>query len=86
MVQINRQRNGEKIDEEVMENAVNIYVEMDEGSKKYYEEDFELPMLVDTVRFYSTKASEWASLFDSSHDMYLKKVIFLFFFFFFFVN
>lgn len=56
--EINQDRNGKKIDKEVVRNALAIYVEIAEHSMTYYEKDFEEAMLEDTAQFYAREASE----------------------------
>lgn len=53
MIQIDKEREGEQIDQALVKNVLNIYVEMDEDSMKYYAKDFEESMLNDTTIFYA---------------------------------
>ncbi|XP_070024395.1 cullin-1 isoform X2 [Nicotiana sylvestris] len=50
---IDKEREGEQIDQALVKNVLNIYVEMDEDSMKYYAKDFEESMLNDTTIFYA---------------------------------
>ncbi|KAE9445685.1 hypothetical protein C3L33_22411, partial [Rhododendron williamsianum] len=69
---IDREREGEQIDQALVKNVLDIYVEIAEGSMTYYAKDFEEAMLKDTASFYSKKASIWiASL---SYGDYMRKV------------
>ncbi|KAL3828613.1 hypothetical protein ACJIZ3_017415 [Penstemon smallii] len=69
---IDKEREGEQIDEETLKKALDIYVEIEEGSKKYYEKDFEEAMMNATTTFYSKKALEWIS--NESYEDYMIKV------------
>lgn len=72
MIQINREREGEEIDQALMKNVLDIYVEMGGDSMKYYAKDFEEMMLKDTAAFYSKKASDWIA--SKSYEDYITKV------------
>lgn len=72
MIQIDKEREGEQIDQALVKNVLNIYVEMDEDSMKYYAKDFEESMLNDTTIFYSKKASDWIA--SKSYADYMLKV------------
>nr|XP_009773993.1 PREDICTED: cullin-1-like [Nicotiana sylvestris] len=69
---IDREREGEQIDEALVKNVLDIYVEMDEDSMKYYVKDFEESMLKDTAIFYSKKALDWIA--SKSYEDYMLKV------------
>ncbi|KAK4482720.1 hypothetical protein RD792_009887 [Penstemon davidsonii] len=69
---IDKEREGEQIDEEIVKKALDIYVEIEEGSKKYYEQDFEEAMMNASTTFYSKKALEWIS--NESYEDYMIKV------------
>ncbi|XP_016462868.1 cullin-1 isoform X1 [Nicotiana tabacum] len=69
---IDREREGEQIDQALAKNVLDIYVEMDEDSMKCYAKDFEESMLKDTSIFYSTKASDWIA--SKSYEDYMLKV------------
>lgn len=69
---INREREGEEIDQALMKNVLDIYVEMGGDSMKYYAKDFEEMMLKDTAAFYSKKASDWIA--SKSYEDYITKV------------
>ncbi|KAF5207070.1 cullin-1-like [Thalictrum thalictroides] len=68
---INREREGEKIDQNLLKNALDIYVEMGRGSLKHYENDMEEAMLENVTAYYSQKASSWIMV-DSYEDYMLK--------------
>ncbi|XP_057485719.1 cullin-1-like isoform X2 [Actinidia eriantha] len=69
---IHREREGEPIDQALVKNVLDIYVEIGEGSMKYYVKDFEEAMLIDTTSFYSHKASIWIA--SESYKDYMVKV------------
>nr|XP_018633916.2 cullin-1-like isoform X2 [Nicotiana tomentosiformis] len=69
---IDREREGEQIDQALVKNVLDIYVEMDEDSMKCYAKDFEESMSKDTSIFYSTKASDWIA--SKSYEDYMLKV------------
>ncbi|CAN4091348.1 unnamed protein product [Withania somnifera] len=69
---IDREREGENIDQALVKNVLDIYVEMGGDSMKYYLKDFEESMLKDTAVFYSMKASDWMS--SKSYEDYMLKV------------
>ncbi|KAL3505753.1 hypothetical protein ACH5RR_031135 [Cinchona calisaya] len=69
---IHREREGGEIDQDLVKNVIDIYVEMAEDSMKYYEKDFEKAMLEDTARYYSQKASSWIE--TDSYQNYMLKV------------
>ncbi|KAJ8565983.1 hypothetical protein K7X08_008559 [Anisodus acutangulus] len=69
---IDRERQGEKIDQALVKNVLDIYVEMGGDSMKYYAKDFEESMLKDTAVFYSKKASDWMA--SKSYEDYMLKV------------
>ncbi|KAK4380015.1 hypothetical protein RND71_001877 [Anisodus tanguticus] len=69
---IDRQREGEQIDQALGKNVLDIYVEMGGDSMKYYAKDFEESMLKDTAVFYSKKASDWIA--SKSYEDYILKV------------
>ncbi|KAF7150503.1 hypothetical protein RHSIM_Rhsim02G0011700 [Rhododendron simsii] len=73
---IDRERQGEQIDQALVKSVLDIYVEIGEGStREYYGKDFEEAMLKDATSFYTKKASVWiASL---SYKDYVLKVILL---------
>ncbi|KAB2092766.1 hypothetical protein ES319_A02G052200v1 [Gossypium barbadense] len=68
---INREREGEGIDQALIRNIVGIYVDVGQGSMKYYERDFEDDMFKATASFYSTKAPIWLKT-ESYKDCMLK--------------
>ncbi|GFZ21821.1 cullin family protein [Actinidia rufa] len=69
---IRREREGEQIDQALVKNVLDIYVEIGEGSMKYYVKDFEEAMLIDTASFCSHKASIWIA--SESYKDYMLKV------------
>ncbi|GFZ21820.1 cullin family protein [Actinidia rufa] len=69
---IHREREGEQIDQALVKNVLDIYVEIGDGSMTYYVEDFEEAMLIDTASFYSHKASIWIA--SESYKDYMLKV------------
>lgn len=72
MIQINREREGEQIDQALVKNILDIYVEIGGDSMKYYEKDFEESMLKDYAVFYSKKSSDWIA--SKSYEDYMLKV------------
>ncbi|KAL0437062.1 UNVERIFIED_CONTAM: Cullin-1 [Sesamum radiatum] len=68
---IDREREGEEIDKGIITEAINIYVEIGEGSRKYYV-DFEEAMKKATTAFYSRKALDWIT--NQTHQDYMLKV------------
>lgn len=69
---IDREREGEQIDQALVKNVLDMYVEMGGDSMKYYAKDFEESMLKDTAVFYSKKASDWIA--SKSYEDYMLKV------------
>lgn len=69
---IGREREGEQINQALVKNVLDIYVEIGEGSTKYYATDFEEAMLNDATSFYSKKASIW--IVSLSYKDYMLKV------------
>ncbi|WRX20151.1 Cullin [Theobroma cacao] len=69
---IDREREGEDIDQALVKNVLAVYVDVGQGSLKYYEKDFEEAMFEDTAAFYSTKASKWIK--NESYKNYMLKV------------
>ncbi|PIA61535.1 hypothetical protein AQUCO_00300810v1 [Aquilegia coerulea] len=68
---INRECKGEKIDQNLLKDALDIYVEIGRGSLKHYEDDMEKAMLENAAAYYSQKASSWIMV-DSYADYMLK--------------
>ncbi|KAL0460819.1 UNVERIFIED_CONTAM: Cullin-1 [Sesamum latifolium] len=68
---INREREGEEIDKGIVREAINIYVGIGEGSRKYYV-DFEEAMMKATTAFYSRKALDWIT--NHTYQDYMLKV------------
>ncbi|KAJ0802143.1 putative cullin [Helianthus annuus] len=73
---IDQEREGEQIDQSLLKNVLDIFIEMGKGQMEFYEKDFESSMLKDTAAYYSRKASNWISE-DSCLD-YMLKVNFLY--------
>ncbi|XP_010470191.1 PREDICTED: putative cullin-like protein 2 isoform X2 [Camelina sativa] len=68
---IHKERKGEQIDRELVENVLEVYAEIGMGTMEKYEEDFERFMLQDTVSYYTRKASMWMK--ECSSSDYLLK-------------
>ncbi|XP_006279064.2 putative cullin-like protein 2 [Capsella rubella] len=68
---IHKEREGEKIDRELVKSVLDIYVEIGMGNLEKYEEDFESFMVQDTASYYSGKVSRWIQE-DSCLDFMLK--------------
>ncbi|XP_062028837.1 cullin-1-like [Rosa rugosa] len=64
---IRKEREGEKIDSELLKKVINAYIEIGMKRMHTYEQDFEAHMLRDTGEYYSHKASSWI-LADSYAD------------------
>uniref|UniRef100_A0A1D1ZG05 Cullin-1 n=1 Tax=Anthurium amnicola TaxID=1678845 RepID=A0A1D1ZG05_9ARAE len=56
---IDQEREGEQIDQALLKNVLDIFVEIGLGSMECYENDFEAAMLDDTANYYSRKATIW---------------------------
>ncbi|KAF3456198.1 hypothetical protein FNV43_RR00848 [Rhamnella rubrinervis] len=69
---IDREREGEQIDQALVKNILAIYMEFGMDSSKYYTGDFEEAMLKDSAAFYSHKASNWIS--TKPYEDYMLKV------------
>ncbi|XP_039029768.1 cullin-like protein 3 [Hibiscus syriacus] len=69
---IDREREGEGIDQDLVKYIVSIYVDVGQGSMKYYERGFEEAMFEATAAFYSTKAPSWIK--NESYNDYMLKV------------
>ncbi|KAH1107168.1 hypothetical protein J1N35_010936 [Gossypium stocksii] len=68
---IDKEREGEQIDQALLKNALDIFVEMGVGQMNRYQDDFEAPFLQETTNYYSRKASKWIDE-DSCPDYLLK--------------
>ncbi|KAL3505756.1 hypothetical protein ACH5RR_031138 [Cinchona calisaya] len=68
---IDQEREGEQIDRALLKNVVDIFIEIGMGQMDYYENDFEVAMLNNTVAYYSRKAADWI-LQESCQDYMLK--------------
>ncbi|XP_010241922.1 PREDICTED: putative cullin-like protein 2 [Nelumbo nucifera] len=71
MSMIDQERKGGNINQALLKDVLDIYVEMGMDSMKYYE-DFEVDMLKATAEYYSTKASQWIAI--NSYNDYMLKV------------
>ncbi|XP_011090310.1 cullin-1-like [Sesamum indicum] len=69
---IDREREGEEIDKGIVREAIDIYVEIADGSRKYYVQDFEEAMMKATTAFYSRKALDWIT--NQTYQDYMLKV------------
>ncbi|KAK7850673.1 cullin-1 [Quercus suber] len=69
--QIDKEREGEQVDQPLLRNVLDIFVAIGMGQMDQYENDFEAAFLKDTVAYYSQKASSWI-LEDSCPDYMLK--------------
>ncbi|KAF9591379.1 hypothetical protein IFM89_004064 [Coptis chinensis] len=69
---INKEREGEQIDQEMLKNVLDIFVKLGMGKMNYYEQDFETALLEDTSVYYSRKVSKWIE--DDSCSDYSSKV------------
>ncbi|XP_034685049.1 cullin-1-like [Vitis riparia] len=57
--QIDREWEGEQIDQALVKNVIDLYMEMGMGSVEFYEKDFEQAMLEEATAFHSQKTSNW---------------------------
>ncbi|KAL0418352.1 UNVERIFIED_CONTAM: Cullin-1 [Sesamum radiatum] len=69
---IDREREGEDINKGIVREAIDIYVEIGDGSRKYYVQDFEGAMMTATTAFYSRKALDWIT--NQTYQDYMLKV------------
>ncbi|KAG8369991.1 hypothetical protein BUALT_Bualt14G0071200 [Buddleja alternifolia] len=70
---IDREREGKQIDQAMVKDVMDIYVEMDKESvKEYYAKDLEEATIEGTATFYSKKALVWIS--NNSYENYMLKV------------
>ncbi|XP_073126593.1 cullin-1-like [Henckelia pumila] len=69
---IDREREGEQIDQTFVKEILDIYVVIGADSLKYYEKNFEEAMVNATAEFYSKKALDWIS--NMSYEDYMVKV------------
>ncbi|KAL0370216.1 UNVERIFIED_CONTAM: Cullin-1 [Sesamum angustifolium] len=72
LFQIDREREGEEINKGIVREAIDIYVEIGDGSRKYYVQDFEGAMMSATTAFYSRKALDWIT--NQTYQDYMLKV------------
>lgn len=68
---IDRERDGERIDQSLVKHVVGFFVEMGNGKMDSYEGDFETAMLADTAAYYSRAAAFWIQQ-DSYSEYTLK--------------
>ncbi|KAG5567688.1 hypothetical protein RHGRI_003032 [Rhododendron griersonianum] len=68
---IYQEREGEQIDQALLKNVLNFFVEIGMGQMVDYENDFEDNMLKDSASYYSREASNWI-VEDSCPDYMLK--------------
>uniref|UniRef100_A0A2N9HEX2 Cullin family profile domain-containing protein n=1 Tax=Fagus sylvatica TaxID=28930 RepID=A0A2N9HEX2_FAGSY len=68
---INKEREGQQIDQGLLKNVLDFFIEIGSVYKKCYEMDFEAHMLQDTGDYYSRKSSKWI-MEDSCPDYMLK--------------
>nr|CAN64737.1 hypothetical protein VITISV_020527 [Vitis vinifera] len=57
--QIDREWESEQIDQALVKNVIDLYMEMGMGSVEFYEKDFEQAMLEEATAFHSQKTSNW---------------------------
>ena len=69
---IHKEREGEKIDRELVKKVIDIFIEIGGVHMDAYEQDFEAVMLKNTGEYYSRKASSWISEGCSDEDYRLK--------------
>lgn len=56
---IDREWESEQIDQALVKNVIDLYMEMGMGSVEFYEKDFEQAMLEEATAFHSQKTSNW---------------------------
>ncbi|MCL7022059.1 hypothetical protein MKW94_002345 [Papaver nudicaule] len=70
---INRERDGEEIDQTMLKSVLEIFVDLGNENEtknmEYYVNDFETTFLNDTLDYYTRKASNW------TQDEYARKVV-----------
>ncbi|KAL2464138.1 cullin-1-like [Forsythia ovata] len=71
--EIDKEREGEHIDQAMVKSVLDIYMEIGENSTKYYAKDFEESMIKATAMFYSHKALNWIE--SESYENYMLKVV-----------
>lgn len=69
---INEERNGKSINQALVKSVLEIYIDLANGSMKFYRKDFQESMLENTSAFYHEKASMWIE--KDSHNHYMLKV------------
>eukprot|EP01060_Flectonema_neradi_P012917 TRINITY_DN1970_c0_g1_i1.p1 TRINITY_DN1970_c0_g1~~TRINITY_DN1970_c0_g1_i1.p1 ORF type:complete len:764 (+),score=141.53 TRINITY_DN1970_c0_g1_i1:35-2326(+) len=68
---IQRERTGETVDRVLLKEAIDLFVDMGQGTLQAYSTDFEKPFLEFTENFYEREASRWVA--ENSATEYLKK-------------
>lgn len=74
-IQINREREGEQIDQALVKSILAINAENGVGSLKQHKQNLEEAILEDTAAFYSQKASYWMQ--KKSYNEYMLAVLML---------
>lgn len=74
-IQINREREGEQIDQALVKSILAINAENGVGSLKEHKQNLEEAILKDTAAFYSRKASCWMQ--KKSYNEYMLAVLML---------
>jgi len=74
-IQINREREGEQIDQALVKSILAINAENGIGSLKQHKQNLEEAILKDTAAFYSQKASYWMQ--NKSYNEYMLAVLML---------
>ncbi|KAG8369985.1 hypothetical protein BUALT_Bualt14G0070600 [Buddleja alternifolia] len=74
VLKIDREREGEQIDQAMLKEVMDMYEEMDNNSvKEYYAKGLEEAIIEGTATFYSKKALNWIS--NNSYENYMLKVV-----------
>ncbi|KAK2632685.1 hypothetical protein EUGRSUZ_L01225 [Eucalyptus grandis] len=68
---IDQEREGKQIDQALLKNILDLFMEIGTGQMDYYKEDFEPALIKYSAAYYSRKASSWI-LEDSCPDYMLK--------------
>lgn len=71
-MQINREREGEQIDQAMVKKVLNIFEEIGEDSSENYAKDIEEALVEATALFYSRNALNWIA--TKSYEDYMLKV------------
>jgi cullin 1 len=59
LAQINKDREGERVDTSLLKRVIDVYVEMGENALDLYETDFQQALLQSTREYYSGRAAAW---------------------------